>query len=357
VARVAGVSHQTVSRVLNDSPKVREETRARVLEAIESLGYRRNAAARALATNRTQVVGVLMLTAGEPRFGPTSTLLAVVEAARESGHMAMLAVARESSDVVVSEMLEHFIDQAVEGVIVVSPQAEAVAAARTLSTSVPVIVVASGEQPRPNFQVASVDQQLGAVLATRHLLELGHRDVVHISGPLEWLDAVQRVRGWRAERARWGLPDAEPITGDWTPQAGYEIGRHLLTRAATGRSEDALPTAIFAANDQLALGLLRSFSQAGVDVPGRVSVVGFDDIEGSDCFNPPLTTVRQPFADLGRMCMDLLLEQIGDSSGVQHLGRSSEEVRIPPMLLVRGSTAPPASQPGGTSGRRRGQSA
>ena len=120
--------------------------------------------------------------------------------------MAMLAVARESSDVVVSALLEHFIDQAVEGVIVVSPQAEAFAAARTLSTSVPVILVASGEQPRPNFQVASVDQQLGAVLATRHLLELGHRDVVHISGPLDWLDAVQRVRGWRAERARWGLP-------------------------------------------------------------------------------------------------------------------------------------------------------
>ena len=205
VARIAGVSHQTVSRVLNDSPKVRKETRARVLEAIESLGYRRNAAARALATNRTQVVGVLMLTAGEPRFGPTSTLLAVVDAARESGHMAMLAVARESSDVVVSEMLGRFFDQAVEGVVVVSPQAEAVAAARTLSTSVPVIVVASGEQPRPNFQVASVDQQLGAVLATRHLLELGHRDVVHISGPPDWLDAVQRVQGWRAERARWGL--------------------------------------------------------------------------------------------------------------------------------------------------------
>ena len=103
---------------------------------------------------------------------------------------------------------------------------------------------------------------------------------------------------------------------------------------------------MLAANDQLALGLLRAFSQAGVDVPGRVSVVGFDDVEGSDCFSPPLTTVRQPFADLGRMCMDLLLEQIGDSSGVQHLGRSWEEVRIPPMLLVRGSTAPPGEPAG-----------
>ncbi len=337
VALSAGVSHQTVSRVINDRPNVSPDTRARVLAAIELLGYRRNAAARILATNRSQTVGLMVQ--GEPRLGPSSTMLSVAAAAREAGRYVSLAVVEEPSEQATTESLEYFQDQAVEGIVVVAPVADIVEVARAAaSPSVPVVVVAAGEQPRPGFFVASVDQHLGAALATRHLLELGHADVVHVAGPLDWHDAVERVHGWRAERAAWGLPDRDPLAADWTSAAGYRIGRRLLAHAASGDPTDELPTAIFAANDQLALGLLRAFTEAEVDVPGRVSIIGFDDIEGADYFNPPLTTVRQPFEALGRTCMELLLAGIAAKAAGDVPERSA---KVAPSLIVRATTAPP----------------
>ncbi len=346
VARLAGVSHQTVSRVLNDHPSVRPETRARVNAAIAELGYRPNPAARALVTRRSQTIGVL--TTGEARFGPTSTLLAVEDAARAAGYYVSLAIVRHPSEKEVAASLDHFMGQSVEGVVVIAPRAEAVTAARAVASSVPVVMVAAGEPGAPGFRTVSVDQEAGAVLATRHLLELGHRDVVHLSGPQDWLDARLRLRGWQAERARWGLPPAEAIHGDWSAERGYAAGRDLLARAASGEAE--LPTAIFAANDQLALGLLRALSEAGVPVPGRVSVVGFDDVEGTAFFSPPLTTVRQDFGALGQRCMELLLSTLpvvgaaGRQPGADvalGTGGGVETEPIPPVLVVRASTAPP----------------
>lgn len=338
VAELAGVSHQTVSRVLNDHPSVRPETRARVLAAIETLGYRRNVAARALVTRRSSTIGVL--TTGEARFGPTSTLLALEEAARAAGYYLSLAVVRHPTEREVAAALEHFMGQGVDGVVVIAPQRDAIAAARAMSANVPVVLVAAGEAPAPGLQVVAVDQEMGAALATRHLLDLGHRDVVHIAGPLDWVDARLRVRGWQAERSRWGLPPAEPIVADWSPDQGYAVARQLLAEAADGGAP--LPTALFAANDQLALGALRALSEAGVDVPGRVSVVGFDDVEGTAFFSPPLTTVRQYFEDLGQRCMDVLLASLPASAGGDAASRRSESPEpIPPTLVLRSSTAPP----------------
>jgi DNA-binding LacI/PurR family transcriptional regulator len=355
VARLAGVSHQTVSRVLNDHPSVRPETRERVLAAIDTLGYRRNPAARALVTRRSHTIGVL--TTGEGYFGPTSTLLALEEAARAAGYYLSLAVLRRPTEAAVARSLEHFLEQSVEGVVLIAPQRDAIAATRAVSIDVPVVMVAAGESSEPHLQAVSVDQHLGAVIATRHLLELGHRDVLHVAGPLDWVDARLRVEGWQAERACWGLPPAEPILADWSAQRGYEVGRALLARWRSPRSDRSPTTAIFAANDQLALGLLRALSEAGVDVPGAISIVGFDDIEGANYFTPPLTTMRQPFASLGQTCMDLLLAALPDRPGLRpralqdvvertrQAGRNgavpAPAAPIPPSLIVRASTAPP----------------
>lgn len=325
VAARAGVSHQTVSRVLNDHPNVRPETRAKVVAAIEALGYRRSLAARALATSRTHTLGLLVQ--GKPRFGPASTLLAVARAARDSGYFVSLAVVERPTVDQTVAALEFFEEQGVEGVVVISPTAHSLEAARSWKAGVPMVIVAAGESPQSSYRVVSVDQRLGAALATRHLLSLGHRDVVHIAGPGKWMDASERILGWSEERARWGLPPSEPIRADWSARRGYEATRELLARGEA-------PSAIFAANDQLALGVVRALTEAGVSVPGRVSVVGYDDVEGSAYFNPPLTSVRQPFEDLGRRCVEILARDSGEAD--DGLG-----LPIVPELVVRGTTAVP----------------
>ncbi|MGV8966737.1 MAG: LacI family DNA-binding transcriptional regulator [Cellulomonas sp.] len=323
VARVAGVSHQTVSRVLNDHSKVRPETRDRVLEAIAALGYRRNIAARALVTRRSGTIGVV--TTGLPYFGPTSTLIAVEEAAREAGYFVSIATLAGIDARNVGKAVEYFLGQAVEGIIVIAPHGDVRDALVPFADQIPLVMIASEPSPGFSLHTMSVDQELGARLATRHLLELGHRDVVHLAGPLDWIDARTRIVGWRAELEAAGVVPSTPIVGDWSAERGYDVGRTMV--------RDGLPTAVFTANDQLALGLLHAFAEGGVAVPRDVSVVGFDDIAGAAHFTPPLTTVRQEFAELGRRCLNLLVAAMG--------GAELDPTPIPPQLVVRSSTAPP----------------
>ena len=329
VAEAAGVSHQTVSRVLNGHPSVRPETRERVLAQVARLGYRRNPAARTLASRRTRRIGVV--TSGSALFGPTSTLIAVELAAREVGlHVSLTTVARWEGDVV-GRVLEHFLAQGVEGVVVIAAHDEAVGAVRAFEGPVPVVMVGAGDLP--GVPGVGVDQYAGARLATRHLLELGHSDVLHLAGPATWLDARSRARGWRDELLAAGVTPAAPVRGDWSAGCGYDVGRALLdgrVRGVGGGRE--LPTAVFAANDQLALGLLRAFAEAGVRVPHDVSVVGFDDVDGSAHFYPPLTTVRQGFDDLGRRCLEQLLRVIA--------GEPAGSGLVVPELVVRSSSGP-----------------
>lgn len=324
VAALAGVSHQTVSRVLNDHPSVRPETRARVLEAIATLGYRRNTAARALVTRRSDTIGVI--TSAADLFGPISTLIAVEHAAREHGlYVSVASVADFTADAM-RRAFEHFMDQGVDGMVVIAAGDDALEAARTFDAPVPVVVVGPSDLPAGPLHPVAVDHYRGARQATRHLLDLGHTDVWHLAGPQDWVDGRERLRGWRDEMLEAGFTPREPIPGDWSAERGYQVGRELV-------ADPHRPTAVFAANDLLALGVVHACSEAGLRVPEDLSVVGFDDIAGAAHFSPPLTTVRQEFGTLGRACLRQLRALLG--------GESVQPEAIEPSLVVRQSTAAP----------------
>ena len=326
VARVAGVSHQTVSRVLNDHPSVRPETRERVQAAIAALGYRRNPIARALVTRRTHTIGVLAPASN--LFGPASLVIAVEQAARQHGWYVSLASLSDFDPPSVAAAIDHFVGQQVDGLVVVAPVSSAVDACSRAALGVPTVMVATDTEPADDFDVVAIDQEAGARLAVRHLVELGHRGVAHLAGPADWLDAAARLRGWRAELSEAGYAVPAALVGDWSPGSGYRIGQQLL---AGGK----LPTALFAANDLMAIGLIRALVEAGVSVPDQVSVVGFDDIDATGFLLPPLTTVRQDLVTLGRLGVERLLSRIdGDEPG-------DPVLRQPPELVLRASTAPP----------------
>lgn len=324
VARLAGVSHQTVSRVINDHPNVRPETKQRVQAAIDELGYRRNAAARALVTRRSNTIGVI--TSASPLWGPIGTLVAVERAARDAGYYVNVAGMSSIEPVAVDAALRRFVDQGVDGIVVVAPEAALSHIADPFVTDVPVVLIAAGAEPAPGVQIAAIDQEGGARLAVRHLIELGHRDIAHVSGPEPWFDATARLVGWRRELAAHGLRPGLLRSGDWTAASGHRIGQQLLTRKS-------LPSAVFVANDLMALGVLKALHDAGVAVPEQISIVGFDDMPGSDYFEPGLTTVRQELDSLGRLCIDILMATLN--------GTPTPAPIVPAALVIRESTAPP----------------
>lgn len=327
VAKIAGVSHQTVSRVLNDHPNVRATTRERVLAAIDQLGYRRNLSARALVTRRTNTLGVVAF--DTTLYGPASTLFGIEQAAREAGYFISIVSLKTITRQSVGEALAYLTEQAVDGMIAIAPQREAAAAVAQLPEHLPIVAVEGGEAG--TTAVVAVDQYAGAVLATQHLLDLGHRAVWHVSGPADWLEAEGRRRGWQRTLERAGLAIPGIVHGDWSPRSGYEAGRRIAA--------DRKATAVFVANDQMTLGMLRALNEAGVRVPDDVSVVGFDDVPEAEFFTPPLTTVRQDFGEVGRKSIALLLELIGAPAQP----RKAKRIVVPPTLIVRGSTKPPAS--------------
>lgn len=323
VARAASVSHQTVSRVLNGHPNVRPATRARVLAAIEQLGYRPNLAARALASGRSTQLGLVTL--NTMLLGPVATLYAVEQAARSSGYSVSITSVRSIDRRSLSESVSRLVQQSVAGVIIIAPVASRDSALDALPADLPAVVVEA--DPEAAVSAVTVDSRLGASLATSHLLGLGHRTVFHISGPRDWVEAQQRTLGWRETLERAGAPVPEVIIGDWSAQAGYDAGRVLGTLPEA--------TAVFAANDNMALGLLRALSEQGRLVPRDISVVGFDDIAEAGFFTPPLTSVRQDFAEMGRRSVELLLRQVDTGA------RSVEHITLAPELVLRESTAPP----------------
>lgn len=328
VATAAGVSYQTVSRVLNDHPNVARETRARVLDAVQRLGYRRNIAAAALKTRRTGVLGVVAT--GSNLFGPTRTLVAIEQAARARGVFVSLTTVDLQSKSEVGAAIEHLLDQGVDGIVVIASHDEAATAVLESRTTVPVVV--AGRPGRDGVLAVAVDQEAGATIATRHLLGLGHRDVLHLAGPSPWVDARARAVGFRETMAAAGLAPRTLWADGWDAETGYRVGQELLSRVRRRRS--VLPTAVFAANDLLALGVVHALADAGLRVPADVSVVGYDDGDGAAHFVPPLTTVAQELDELGYRCVELLLAA---SDGVP----TSTSVSVSPRLLVRESTAAP----------------
>ncbi|MFD7733986.1 LacI family DNA-binding transcriptional regulator [Kitasatospora phosalacinea] len=322
VAKLAGVSHQTVSRVLNDAPHVRPGTRERVLAAIRELDYRPNSAARALVTRRSQTLGVVSFES--TLYGPASMLDGIERAARSAGYFVSVASLRSLDTRSVQEAVDRLRDQGVEGIVVVAPQTSAVSAVAKVSSSVPVVAVGSGT--RSSIPTVTVDNRSGAEAATRQLLDLGHRTVHHLAGPAGWLESQDRQEGWRRALETAGAPAPAVAVGDWSARSGYEAGQRIARLADV--------TAVFCANDHMALGLLRALHETGRPVPDDISVVGFDDIPEAAYFIPPLTTVRQDFGELGRRALELLVAELG---GTDH---PITRVQIAPETVLRRSAAP-----------------
>lgn len=340
VARLAGVSHQTVSRVLNGHPSVSRATRKEVQAAIRELGYRRNGAARALVTGRTHTLGVISF--DTTIFGPASMLYGVERAAQPGGYSVIVANVPAGGGSGMFEAVERFLEQAVEGIIVIAPRPADVAALAEVAAEVPLVAVKCGTRA-PLLSVA-IDNVAGAEQATRYLLDLGHPTVHHIAGPVTWLDAEDRVEGWRQALAAAGAAEPDMKRGDWSASSGYEAGRRLAMLPEV--------TAVLCANDQMALGLIRALAEQGRRVPADISVVGFDDIPEAGFFWPPLTTVRQDFGELGRRAVAILIDRISGQHAVH------PAVPVVPELIVRASAAPYADgrrvtrrSPGGADGR------
>jgi DNA-binding LacI/PurR family transcriptional regulator len=331
VAQVAGVSFGTVSRVLNNAPDVSATTRQRVLQVIQDIGYRRNRGATALVTNRPTSIGIV--TDGSPRGGPVGTLMALENIARKKGYATTVISAEKPYAESVQAALDTLDDIGVGGIIVIAPVVNMAAAVWNATCRVPVEMVATGASSTPNVFTYFENQELGARLATQHLIDLGHTDIVHVAGSMDWFDGRVRKRGWEAALRAAGLTPGLCLEGDWSPRWAYETGLQLVR-------EGKVPQAIFAASDHTALGLIRAFAENGVRVPDDVSVVGFDDIEGSDYFLPPLTTVRQDFTALALMSMEVLIGAME--------GREVDCTPIEPTLVVRNSStraAPLKGQP------------
>ena len=319
VARLAGVSHQTVSRVINSPDTVRPETRQRVEEAIRELGYVRNLAARSLITQQTALLGVAWTGAGY--FGPSSTVAGIEVAARAAGYATLVAALENPDDDEVAQVFKGFRDRGVEGIAIVAPHERMARLAREHSTGIPTVLVAD-TSPDAGCHVVTVDQRLGGRLATSHLIERGCHRIAHISGPLDWFDARERVSGWRDALVEAGLPVPEVIVGDWSAESGYAAAQRML-------ADGDLADAVFCGNDATALGLMAGLRDAGIDVPGQVSVVGYDDSIGAAYFAPPLTTVAQPFTELGGACLEVLVAAIN--------GGAPARTQLAPRLRVRRS--------------------
>ncbi|MCS7480270.1 LacI family DNA-binding transcriptional regulator [Umezawaea endophytica] len=326
VARLAGVSHQTVSRVLNGHPNVREQTRNRVRAAISELGYRPNRAAKALVTGRSQVLGVVAQ--NSTLYGPASLLVAFENAAAEAGFTVSVGNVSVLDRHSIGRAVEQHLDQRVAGIVVIAPVASANEALDHLPADVPLVTI-DGDPARPAALV-TVDQAAGARDATKFLLDAGHSTVWHVSGPSDWFDAIGRIEGWRAALTEAGAEIPPVMAADWTAASGYRAGQMLA------RMPDV--TAVFAANDHLALGILRAMSERGRRVPEDVSVVGFDDVPEAAYFIPPLTTIRPDFEAVARTTLGMLLGQIesGSSTSTRHT--------IAPELVVRDSVASPGQR-------------
>ncbi|WP_125773308.1 LacI family DNA-binding transcriptional regulator [Antribacter gilvus] len=325
VAARAGVSAQTVSRVSMGTANVRAETRARVLAAMDELGYAPNSAARALRSGSYGTIG--MIAHRLSRTGESRTVEAVVEAARAEGFTVTLVDVESPSSDDVSAAATRLSHQAIDGLVIIRAET-ATPATLVLPPRLPVVVSDSrfvGHHP-----AVGADQTAGGRAAVEHLLGLGHRTVHHLAGPEDSTPAQVRAEAWRDALEAAGRPVPDLLRGDWTADSGYALGREV--------ARDPDVTAVFCANDEMAAGLMRALHEAGRDVPGDVSVVGFDDIVLAAHLWPPLTTVSQDFAEIGRALVDLLLRQVREGTSLADV-----HTLVPVRLVVRASTAPPAA--------------
>lgn len=315
VAARAGVSTQTVSRVINDSPNLRPETRARVEAAMAELGYRVNNAARALGTATTRTVGVVASDA--TLWGPGAGIAALDAAAREADRWLATAYADAADPASVTDAAQRLLSQGVDALIVVAAHTATLSALREVAGETPIAALHTGG--------GAERQRAGAALAVDHLVALGHRRIALLAGPADWLEATARDAGAAAALATAGIRPAAIWRGDWSAAAGAAVAREV---ADAVRREDG-PTAVAAANDQMALGLIAGLVAEGLRVPQDVSVTGFDDNADAAFYTPALTTVRVDTAGEARRV-------VAEALGLPPAAEVAE-----PALIARASTAAP----------------
>ncbi|WP_051866159.1 LacI family DNA-binding transcriptional regulator [Streptomyces griseus] len=328
VARAAGVSYQTVSRVINDHPSVKQSTRERVVAAIDELGFRRNATALALASGRTKSVTVL--TSNTTHYGYASILQGIEEAARAASYAVGIGVLESDEDSAVAAEVQRAAD-AGGGLIVIAYDPAGVRALGAVPGDLPVVGVVETPATPPGGDRPWVwtDDREAAYQATRHLLSLGHETVHYAAIPSSTRRTSARTSGWRQALREAGAPEHRPVQGSWGPAGGHAAGRQL--------AQDPSVTAILCGNDDLALGVLRALYEAGRSVPGEVSVAGFDDAPHAAYLTPSLTTVRLDFTGLGRAAFALLHDVVEESARI-----APHPVSVP-ELVVRESSGPPPS--------------
>ncbi len=320
VARLAGVSAQTVSRVSTGAENVRPGTRTKVLDAMDRLGYSPNTAARALRNGAYGAIG--LLAHRFERTGEALTTEGVIEAAQAQDY-AVTIVDVGHADSGWEGAAQRLTHQAIDGLVIIRAET-ATPESLALPAGLPVVVSDTRLVGRHPAVVA--DQVNGSTAAVRHLLDLGHATVHHVAGPVDSEPAAARAEAWERTLREAGIRPPELRRGDWTAASGYAHGREL--------PDDA--TAVYCANDEMAIGLMRALHERGRRVPDDVSVVGFDGIALGEYTWPPLTTVRQNFHTIGQELVRLVLEQFRTRT---RLG--TQRVVIPTDLIVRGTTAPP----------------
>lgn len=325
VARLAGLSQQTVSRVANGADNVRPATRDRVLSAMDQLGYSPNHAARALRSGSFQTIGVIAHRLS--RTGEARTVEAVVEAARTEGYTVSLIDVESPSTTDMTAAATRLSHQAIDGLIIIRAE-DATPSTLALPPRMPVVV--SDSRFIGHLPAVGADQTAGTALAVQHLLDLGHRSVHHVRGPADSGPANMRADAWTARLRSAGRPVPEALYGDWTAASGYLAGQKLAVKPEV--------TAVLCANDEMAAGVMLALHEAGRRVPEDISVIGFDDVPLGAYLWPPLTSVNLDFSTIGKELVKALLTQLRDGVGL-----SGHHVLVPTRLVVRSSTAPPPS--------------
>jgi DNA-binding LacI/PurR family transcriptional regulator len=331
VASVAGVSTQTVSRVINERPDVSPETRRKVQEVIKALSYQPSALARSLISQRSYTLGVA--TAGLRHIGPSRTLSGITSAAEEAGYSILLTELPEYDTEDIQPIFQAFLSRHVDGIIwAVSEVGENRKWLNHPPADIEVPLVFITMAPRDNIPVVTIDNYLGGQMAMSHLLEQGYGRIGHISGPLEWWEARQRMAAWKDMLLESGLEYSEKqcVEGNWSSASGALAIEKLF---------DQYPDmdAIFVANDQMALGALQFFAEKKVRVPEDIGIVGFDNIAESAFFSPALTTIQQDQNQVAKVAVAEVIKII--ETGWQGLDPvAPKSIVLPPTLVVRQSS-------------------
>ncbi|MBV9501706.1 MAG: LacI family DNA-binding transcriptional regulator [Acidobacteriaceae bacterium] len=330
IARLAGVSHSTVSRALRGSPLIPADTALRIQRIASETGYTASAIARSLVTRKTHVIGIVVTTIADPFNG--EVVAGIEETANQHGYSVILANSQAESERELT-VARLFQEQRVDGIIVASSRVGALYQPLLVEIDIPLVLL-NNQHPSKFIHSVSIDNYVGALEATRHLLALGHRRIAYVGDNFGLDSDIERFRGFRKAMSSAGLSFSPEsiVRGDGKPERAAKESRALFALKSR-------PTAIFCYNDMSALGVMKEAARHGLRVPEHLSVAGFDDLFFAELLSPALTTVRQPKRELGRRAMQLLLDVLAGNP-------IKPTIRVKGELIVRDSTAPPTRRSG-----------